>query len=237
MIKDEVMPDGKWEFDDKVTSVFDNMLERSIPAYENMRDLCFRIGRNFVKPDGVIIDIGCSNGLALVRFVSEFGSSVNYRMYDVSSPMLKDCYERYETLVDLKRAVIESRNICEGVGDSNEADLVLSVLTLQFTPIEYRQKIISSIYNTLKPGAALILVEKVLGSDYKVDSILVDEYYKIKVENAYTQEQIQKKRKSLEGVLVPITSSWNEDMLKNAGFKDIDCFWRYLNFAGWVAIK
>ena len=59
----------------------------------------------------------------------------------------------------------------------------------------------------------------------------------MKSDNLYTQEQIQKKRKSLEGVLVPITAKWNEDLLKEAGFKQIDCFWRSLNFAGWVAIK
>ena len=237
MIKDEVMPSGKWEFDDSVTAVFDNMLERSIPAYEDMRELCFRIGRNFVKPDGTIIDIGCSNGLALVRFVREYEKKVNYRMYDVSSPMLKDCYERYESLIDTGNAIVEAKDITQGIGAVNEADLVLSVLTLQFTPIEYRQKIISSIYEALKPGAALVIVEKVLGSDFRLDSLFVDEYYKIKAENAYTQEQIQTKRKSLEGVLVPITSAWNEDMLYKAGFKSVDCFWRYLNFAGWVAIK
>ncbi len=237
MIKDEVMPSGKWEFDDNVTSVFDDMLQRSIPAYENMRDLCFRVGRNFVKPDGLIIDIGCSNGLAFAQFVREFGGKVNYWMYDVSGPMLKECYERYETLVDKGRAKVEKKDICEGLGIYNEADLVLSILTLQFTPIEYRQKIASSIYEALKPDSALVIVEKVLGSDYYIDSMLVEEYYKIKAENAYTQEQIAAKRKSLEGVLVPITAAWNEDMLKKAGFKKVDCFWRYLNFAGWVAIK
>jgi len=36
---DEVMPEGKWEFDESVTAVFENMLERSIPQYELMRDL------------------------------------------------------------------------------------------------------------------------------------------------------------------------------------------------------
>jgi len=53
----------------------------------------------------------------------------------------------------------------------------------------------------------------------------------------HPQEQIASKRKSLEGVLVPITARWNEDMLKAAGFRKIDCFWRNLNFAGWIAIK
>lgn len=118
-----------------------------------------------------------------------------------------------------------------------KASLVLSILTLQFTPIEYRQKILNNIYDSLENGGAFILVEKVLGNTDEIDSMLVDEYYKLKKENDYTQEQIQTKRKSLEGVLVPVTAKWNEDLLHNTGFTKVDCFWRCLNFAGWIAIK
>jgi tRNA (cmo5U34)-methyltransferase len=32
-------------------------------------------------------------------------------------------------------------------------------------------------------------------------------------------------------------SLWNEDLLHQEGFASVDCFWRHLNFAGWVAIK
>ena len=49
--------------------------------------------------------------------------------------------------------------------------------------------------------------------------------------------QIRDKRKSLEGVLVPVTAKWNEDILRQCGFRKVDCFWRCLNFAAWVAIK
>jgi tRNA (cmo5U34)-methyltransferase len=66
---------------------------------------------------------------------------------------------------------------------------------------------------------------------------MVDLYYKMKSDNGYSQEQIERKRLSLEGVLVPVTAKWNEELLKQAGFKYIDCFWRWMNFAGWIAIK
>ena len=52
----------------------------------------------------------------------------------------------------------------------------------------------------------------------------------------YTEE-IERKRLALEGVLVPMTAHWNEDLLRQAGFQQVECFWRYLNFAGWLAIK
>lgn len=41
----------------------------------------------------------------------------------------------------------------------------------------------------------------------------------------------------LKGVLVPLTAKWNEMMLHEAGFRYVDSFWRWMNFAGWIAIK
>ena len=236
-MQDNVMPTGKWEFDQEVTDCFSEMLERSIPGYTDMRELVKRIGRRYVKRKTAIVDLGCSTGEAIQPFVSAFGCQNEYKLYDVSEPMLEACRDRYKGWIKEGILSVEAFDIRNGLPEHCFSSLVLSVLTLQFTPIEYRQKIIQSIYNSLEPGGALILVEKVLGSNYAIDNMLVDEYYRIKADNAYTQEQISAKRKSLEGVLVPITAKWNEDMLKETGFRSVDCFWRYLNFAGWVAIK
>jgi tRNA (cmo5U34)-methyltransferase len=59
----------------------------------------------------------------------------------------------------------------------------------------------------------------------------------MKRRRGYTNEQIDRKRLSLEGVLVPVTARWNEDLLRAAGFGEVDCFWRWMNFAGWVAVR
>lgn len=236
-LKDQVTPKGKWEFDEEVTSCFDEMLQRSIPAYSDMRELVTKIGERYVKRKTVIVDLGCSTGEAINPFIKKFGSQNQYKLYDVSQPMLEETRKRYNGWIKEGIVDVQEFDIRNGLPEHMYTSLVLSVLTLQFTPIEYRQKIISSIYNSLETGGALILVEKVLGANYSLDSMLVDEYYKLKADHAYTQEQIAAKRKSLEGVLVPITAKWNEDMLKETGFSSVECFWRYLNFAGWVAIK
>lgn len=228
--KDEVLKTGKWEFDEEVTACFDNMLERSIPNYETMRALVQQIGFRYAKSGTAIVDIGCSNGNAIAPFVETFGDSCDYLLLDVSEPMLDECRKRFGNLD------IRNYDLRQGIPKVN-ASLILSVLTLQFTPIEYRFKILSSIYDSLKDGGALILVEKVLGNTTEIDDLLVSEYYRIKSNNRYTQEQIAAKRKSLEGVLVPVTARWNEDLLRTTGFKEVDCFWRYLNFAGWIAVK
>ena len=231
--KDMVNPQGrKWEFNEEVTTVFSNMLSRSIPNYELMRDLCFMVGRNFVKDGGTVSDIGCSNGLASERFIETF-KNTRFVLTDVSEPMLNACREKYKNTHNVEVVFHDLRN---GVlTTSNE--LIISCLTIQFTLIEYRQDILQSVFDNLNDGGAFILVEKVLGNSSKIDNILVNEYYNIKRENGYTDELIQSKRKSLEGVLVPLTASFNEHLLSSVGFNKIDCFWRCLNFCAWVAIK
>lgn len=235
-MKDEVIQKGKWTFNAEVTNVFDNMLERSIPNYETMRELIANIGFHYVQPKTSIIDIGCSNGLSIQPFIKHFGVYNTYKLIDISKPMLQACKEKYKGLIDIGIVDVEEMDLRHEFPLTN-ASLILSILTLQFTPIEYRQKILNNIYASLEKGGAFLLVEKVLGNTDEVDSVLVDEYYRLKRDNAYTQEQIQAKRESLEGVLVPVTAKWNEDLLHNAGFTKIDCFWRYLNFVGWIAIK
>jgi tRNA (cmo5U34)-methyltransferase len=97
--------------------------------------------------------------------------------------------------------------------------------------------VIQKIHDNLSPGGALILVEKVLGSDSRVNELLVREYRAYKTAQGYTQEQIDRKALSLEGVLVPVTAEWNIGFLKQSGFAHVDCIWRWMNFAAWVAIK
>ena len=233
---DNIVVSDKWQFNKDVTAVFGNMLERSIPEYDIMRALCERIGTNYVKPDTYIIDVGCSDGRAIEPFFRRFKGQNKFIGVEISDPMIDSAKQRFKGENDI---YIYKQDIVEKIAEvkPGTSSLILSVLTIQFTPIEYRHKIISEIYDLLGVGGAFIFVEKVLGNTYLIDKALVDEYYKIKAEHQYTQEQISSKRKSLEGVLVPLTAKWNENLLKEAGFTQIDCFWRCLNFAGWIAIK
>ena len=234
MSKDEVMQNSSWEFNEEVSEVFSDMLSRSIPDYDNMRDLMFRMARNFVTPYSNVLDIGCSTGLSSQRLIeSPEAEKTDFMLIDISEPMIKKCRELYK---DRKNVDVRRWDITEGCPVCR-CSVIVSCLTLQFVPIEYRQKIISSIYDSLNKGGALFLVEKVIGNTDTVDKVMVKEYYEIKRENAYTEEQISAKRKALAGSLVPLTIKMNELLLEGAGFRKIDTFWRYLNFCGIIAVK
>lgn len=233
---DHTVPQGPWQFDRQVTDVFDNMLQRSIPQYEAMRDAVFGVGSRFVKPGTVIVDMGCSRGEALAPFVRTFGAANDYLGLEVSEPMIEAAREKFACHPHGNHVTIAHSDLRHQFPGVN-ASLVLSVLTLQFTPIEYRQRIVRRVFESLAPGGAFILVEKILGATAELDEAFVGLYLDMKRRHGYSQEEIDRKRLSLEGVLVPVTARWNEELLREEGFAAVDCFWRHLNFAAWVAVK
>ena len=235
-MQDQVVPQGAWAFDQDVASVFDDMLERSIPQYEVMRSTVFELACAYVKDNTTIVDLGCSRGGALAPFVQKFGAYNHYVGVEPAAPMLEAARARFASAISAGLVELRDDDLRRSYPPVR-ASVTLCVLTLQFTPIEHRQRILRRIYEHTLAGGALILVEKILGATADLDSLMVDRYYTMKAEHGYSQEQIERKRLSLEGVLVPVTAHWNEELLHTAGFSQVDCFWRWMNFAAWIAVR
>jgi tRNA (cmo5U34)-methyltransferase len=232
---DQTVPSGPWEFDDNVTKVFDNMLARSIPGFTDMRNLVTSLAVKYAIPNTAIVDLGSSRGGSLIPIIEKLGKSQKYVGVEISKAMRDACTVELGKYSEVEFELLDL-DLRENYPEF-KTSIVLSVLTLQFIPIEYRQEILERAFNNLQVGGAIILVEKILGVDAHINRTFIDLYYGLKGENGYTEEQINTKRKSLEGVLVPVTATWNEQLLQESGFKHVDCFWRNLNFAGWIGVK
>lgn len=234
--RDEIIPGKDWEFNKEVTDVFEDMLRRSIPQYDVMRKACADIAKNLIQQGTMVIDLGCSRGDTIAELLSRHEDRVSYWGVDVSEPMLAVCRDRFKDYIDSGVVKIDKMDLVDEFPRASTS-LTMSVLTLQFIPVEYRMRIISEVFNNTIKDGAFILVEKVIGQTTEIDRLMVKLYYEFKAKNGYTEEQIQRKRMSLNGVLIPFTSDTNYKMLRSAGFSQIDCFWRWMNFAAWIAIK
>ena len=221
--------------DGEVSRVFDDMLARSIPQIEVMRGLVTDFARAYAQPGTSIVDLGCSAGGAMAPLVeAPECSTCSFLGVEVSAPMRDRARQRFAGRpnveivdTDLRRAYPEHRL----------ASVTLAVLTLQFIPIEHRQRVIRNAYRNTMPGGALIVVEKVLGASSELDDLFVRRYLAQKAANGYTSEEIDRKRSALEGVLVPLTAAANEEMLRAEGWLQVECAWRWCNFAAWIALR
>jgi len=227
-------PEDRWVFDESVADCFEDMLSRSIPQHDEMRRLVGNVGGVGVADGTLVVDLGCSLGQAIVdvrRVALSRGINAVYHGLETSAPMLDRAKARFDS-VDV---FVTNEDVRTWNGDN--CSVVLAVLTLQFIPINYRQQIIRNVFESLNPGGRFVLVEKVLGEGAQVDDLMVAHYHHNKLQQGYSRQAVRAKAESLEGVLVPVTAGMNESMLRRAGFREVDCFWRWMNFAAWVAIK
>jgi tRNA (cmo5U34)-methyltransferase len=172
----------------------------------------------------------------MAELIRRRGAHNRFVGVEISKPMADVCRQRFAGLIDASVVEIRDDDL-RTTYPPVRASVTLAVLTLQFIPIEHRQRLVKAIFDSTLDGGCLIVVEKVLGHTCDIDDVLVEQYQRLKKTNGYSDDDIERKRLALEGVLVPVTARWNRELLVGAGFRQIDCFWRWMNFAGWLAIK
>ncbi len=241
MSKDEIFKDNvpavaDFVFGEKIASVFDDMLERSIPFYQEIQRMIVEMAVDFAVEGTNVYDLGCSTGTTLINIGENISRKVKFIGIDSSQDMLARCKQT----LSKRRFAGEYELICSdlnhGVAVEN-ASVVLMVLTLQFIRPLKRDKVISDIVRGLNENGCLILVEKVLGEDSLFNRLFIKYYYDMKKRNGYSELEISQKREALENVLIPYKLLENRELLLKEGFRYCDVFFKWYNFCGMVAVK
>jgi tRNA (cmo5U34)-methyltransferase len=239
-VRDEVFKDNQpvadFAFGNKVAAVFDDMVDRSVPFYQEMQRMIAEMAKDFAVEHTNIYDLGCSTGTTMLNLDAAIEKEVKLIGVDNSEEMLKKCREKLSARGFQREHELVCADLNQGVRIEN-ASMVLLVLTLQFVRPLYRDTLIRSIHQGLNENGCVILVEKVLGEDSVFNRLFIDYYYDLKKRHGYSELEISQKREALENVLVPYKLMENREMLLRAGFRYCDVFFKWYNFCGIIAIK
>jgi len=227
---------GDFKFNEEVAAVFDDMVTRSVPFYDEMQRMVRELVADFAAPKTNVYDLGCSTGTTFLLLDEVVDPAASFVGIDNSADMLAKC-----------RGQLESRGVCrpyelcchdlnQGIAIDN-ASVVLMILTLQFVRPLHRDKLIADIYRGLNTNGCLVLVEKVLGEDSLFNRLFIKYYYDLKRRNGYSDLEITQKREALENVLVPYKLLENRELLLRVGFRYVDVFFKWYNFCALVAVK
>jgi tRNA (cmo5U34)-methyltransferase len=234
-MRDETMPTGEWQFNEDVAQVFPDMLQRSIPNYEWMRESTARIIDTAMgKRPLDILDLGCSDGQEYQSLVDHGINIANYIGLDASDAMIEKATEIHKGNEVCEWSYWDFRNYLPDF--SGQFDVILSILTMQFIPVEYRAKLLCEVHMNMHENGAFVFIEKTLGESNIGHENNVDAYHKMKYDNGYSIEAIEAKRMSLENIMQPMSARENEQMLKDAGFI-VQRYWQSFNFVAWIAYK
>lgn len=225
-----------FQFDDKVASVFPDMIKRSVPGYSDVLKNIQLLANKFVQPNSKCYDLGCSLGavcLAMSYGVNQIG--VEIIGVDNSVSMIERCQNNIDSFKHSTPISLISKDINE-INFSNVSMAVLNY-TLQFIPHDKRERLIRSIYEGLLPGGVIVISEKLVFENPIINELMIDLHHQFKRDNGYSELEISQKRNALENVLIPETMSAHIERLKTVGFKHVNCWNQQLNFCSFIAIK
>jgi len=190
----------------------------------------------YAKPYTSIYDLGCSTGNFLLTLTNTLSASSNIKLIglDNSQAMLKKAKERLKNS-SLACEMIQS-DLNEKLSISNASVIVINY-TLQFIQPANRDSLLKNIYNALVPGGSLILIEKVKSKIPDLNKTFIDFHHKFKEENGYSKLEISQKREALDNVLIPWTIEQNNQLIQSSGFSKVELFFKWNNFAGFIALK
>lgn len=226
----------KFKFDDRVASVFSDMISRSVPGYGMMLDMIGVITRETVSPGTNCYDLGCSLGAGILSMRHNLpDDSCRIIGIDNSEAMVSRC----QSIVDSDDATAPVEIRCEDILDTaiENASLVVMNLTLQFIEPSQREPLLEHIYNGLNPDGVLVLSEKTnLPNEHEQDT-LTDYYYAFKRQQGYSDLEIAQKREALDNVLIPDTLGTHRTRLHQAGFSHVTPWFQCFNFMSLLAHK
>ena len=223
-------------FDRAVAGVFDDMVTRSVPFYDEIQRMIVEIARDFAVPDTNVFDLGCSTGTTLLKLDEQLDPTVSFVGVDNSNAMLQRMREKLDERGVARSVDLRCRDLNEGI-DVENASLVTLILTLQFIRPLRREKLVGDVFRGLNPQGCLILVEKVLGEESMFNRLFINYYYDLKRREGYSDTEISQKREALENVLIPYKLLENRELLLKTGFSAVDVFFKWYNFCGLVAVK
>jgi len=222
-----------FEFDEAVASVFDDMLSRSVPFYDEVRKLIISLILAEQVEGLKVLDLGSSTAKFLLDLHSKMDAKMKLKGLDNSQAMLDRAEQKCQAfgaditleLADMLRYHYENE------------DVVVANYTLQFIRPMQRLELVKKIYNGMNDDGVFIFSEKVVFDDKKLDKQMIDTYYDYKKEQGYSEYEIAQKREALENVLIPFTIKENIQMCKDAGFKNIETIFQWANFVTFVVKK
>lgn len=225
-----------FSFDKKVAAVFDDMVSRSVPFYHEMQRMTAELVNEFAVDNTNLYDVGCATGTTLLMLDKVLQKNVKLIGLDNSQEMLDKARVKMIENDVVHAFDLIFADLHKGLHIEN-ASVITFILTLQFVRPLYRERVMRSIYEGMNENSCLILIEKVTSQDSIFNRLFIKNYYDFKRRNGYSEVEISHKRESLENVLIPYREEENYDLLKNAGFKQIEVFFRWYNFCGIIAVK
>lgn len=192
-----IVPES-WTFkNESVAKHFDDHVREQLPWYDSATSLVAHLVTAYAGEGARIYDIGCSTGnLSAVLSATATTRNWHWVGVDNSSEMLA----QYRGIQPENLVCSDANNV-----SYEKHDVCVCFLSLLFLSRSDRHALLNYIWAKLKPGGALIIVDKQLPPNGYLGTVLHRYTIKSKFEAGARAEDIVKKEYALLGVQIPLS--------------------------------
>ena len=228
--------DLTFTFNEEVTEVFEDMIDRSVPGYTSSLRLIENLSRKYFIEGTHCYDLGCSLGASSMSLMKAMGKREGKVFAIDNSPaMIAACEQKCADLTKTGKVKFIKQDVNEA--QIEKASVVVINFVLQFLNSKDRDGLLKKLFLGMKQGALLILSEKI-HFDNKFRNQTIDNlHHQFKSNNGYSKMEISRKRDALEGVLMTDLETLHLKRLESIGFKKVRKVMTNLNFMTLVAEK
>lgn len=210
----------EWTFENtKVASGFDRHVREQLPWYDLVTGAVAHIARHYIPKNGLVYDIGASTG-NIGQAIEETIVERKAKLVGIESSA--EMCARYKAPGDLVQIdALDYR--------FQPYDLAICYLVLMFLPVGKRQEFIDYLKSLIKPGGALLIVDKCEAATGYEATVFWRLTLAGKIAAGVDAESVIAKELSLSGVQRPLDPAMLGD--------DAVQWFRFGDFAGWIVTK
>lgn len=215
---------------EECASKYDKMIEKIVPYYHEQHNIILSL-MPFPKNHKIkVLDLGIGTGILSLLTLKHYPNSKVYGI-DLSKNMIEVCKEQLKKFKD--RLILTCGDI-EEINIDNDYDIIVAGLTIHHLTDKAKRNFFKKVYNSLKTGGVFIIRDLIKSESDKIN----ERHYKLwcdfQQKNGIDYEKILENSHEQD---ILATTENHIKWLKEAGFKDVDCVWKYYNFAIFIAYK
>ena len=226
----------KFSFNKEVANAFDDMILRSIPYYQHIIELGSSFTAYYYQKNSYVYDVGCSTGNIILKIL-ESNPRIRFRIIGIDSSedmigQAKNKLAHYSQNHDISLKTEDAMLI-----SYHNVSVIHLNFTLQFISVRNRLVLLKKMFDNLLPGGIIFISDKLRSKNTEFQETFTQIYEQFKEDKGYSRAEIERKKESLEQVLISFTLEEQLDLLHNVGFCDIEIVHKNLNFASLIAKK
>lgn len=209
---------------DEISEKYNEQRKKFIPCFDDFYGVTASIA-SFKTDMPSILDVGAGTGL-LSEFLMKKYPKAFFTLIDLSDKMLEMAKERFKGHHNVKYIINDytKYNFIE------KYDMLISALSIHHLDDKVKKDFYQKCYTLLKPGGIIINADQVHGETAYVEELNKRIWFDSIESSGLTKEEIQS---GYERIKLDKEARLDQQLswLKDAGFTDVSCMYKYYHFA------